>query len=159
MRILAVLGAAASLFLLPIAAEACTGVNFKTGRPQSVRVIYKTKVSHPDRFFAEATHDRKSGRPLIIYYRRYATAPGFFRSFVARHECCHHSIERAGGRGGDEIAANCCALRSLGKSTRAAVGRYIVSRDVNSNAVFGFSGMGGQFWNRTVSRCPNLARR
>ncbi len=158
MRVVSILGVIALACLWPAAAQGCTGVNFKTGRPQSVRVIYKTKVSHPDRYFAEATHDPKSGRPLIIYYRRYATAPGIFRSFVARHECCHHSIERAGGRSGDEIAANCCALRGMSKSARAAVGRYIKSRGVNSNVMFAYSGMGDDFWSRTAGRCPGLAR-
>ena len=143
----------------PEAAEACTGVNFHTGKPQSVRQIYKTRVNHPGRYFAEATHDRKSGRPLIIYYRRYATAPGFFKSFVRRHECCHHIIERRGGNAHDEIAANCCALRGLSKATRARVGRYIVSRGVNSNAMFAYAGAGQAFWNRTAARCPGLAGR
>ena len=101
---------AVALFLFwPDGASACTGVNFKTKRPQSVRVIYRTKVSHLQCHFAEATHDPKSGRPLIIYYRRYNSAPGYFKSFIRRHECRHHSIERAGGNAFDEIAANCCA--------------------------------------------------
>ncbi len=142
-----------ALIVSAVPAQACTGVNFHTGKPQSVRVIYKTKTNHPDRYFAEATHDPKSGRPLTIFYRRYARAPAVFRSFVARHECCHHSIERRGGNAHDEIAANCCALRGMSKSARAAVGRYIVSKGVNSSTVFAYSGMGEAFWSRTVNRC------
>ncbi len=39
-------------------------------------------MSHPRRFFAEATHDGATGRPQIIYYSRYGTAPGYFKSFI-----------------------------------------------------------------------------
>lgn len=150
--------AAVALFLVwPDGASACTGVNFKTKRSQSVRVIYRTKVSHPQRHFAEATHDPKSGRPLIVYYRRYNSAPGYFKSFIRRHECCHHSIERAGGNAFDEIAANCCALRGMSRSARAAVGKYIVRREINSYAWVQAVGIGGDFWSRTQGRCPSLA--
>ncbi|MFQ5625220.1 MAG: hypothetical protein ACE5FM_01025 [Methyloligellaceae bacterium] len=158
MRGISAILAVAFAGFFPAAVEACTGVNFHTGRRQSVQVIYRTKANHPDRYFAEATHNPKSGRPVIIYYRRYARAPAFFRRFVARHECCHHSIERAGGNAGDEVAANCCALRGMSKSARAAVGRYIVSRGVNSNAMFNYAGVGEEFWRGTVARCPDLAK-
>lgn len=131
------------------AAAACTGVNKKTGKRQSVQQIYRTKVSHPRRFFAESTHHRASGRPQIVYYRRYATAPGYFKSFIRAHECCHHAGHR------NEISANCCALRRLRLSRRgaAAIGRYIVSRDVNSQTVIDYKGQGSLFWSKTVSAC------
>lgn len=145
---------AVALIGYSVPADACTGINLKSRKAQSVRVVYKTKLNHPDRYFAEATHDRQSGRPLIIYYRRYAKAPAYFRNFVARHECCHHAIERRGGNARDEIAANCCALRGYSKSARAAIGRYIVAREVNSDAMFAFSGAGREFWSRTMARCP-----
>jgi hypothetical protein len=132
----------------PAASAACTGVNSKTGQRQSVLEIYRTGVSHPRRFFAEATHDR-SGRPLIIYYRRYTAAPGHFQSFVRQHECCHHAGH------GNEIAANCCALRRMGlsKSGAAALRNYIVSRDVNSETARDYKGQGALFWGKTESRC------
>ena len=69
MRIV-VLGLMLLLLAPPAALAACTGVNIKTGRAQSVREIYRTRVSHAGRFIAKATHDPKSGRPLIVYYRR-----------------------------------------------------------------------------------------
>jgi len=39
----------------PAASAACLGVNSKTGQRQSVQEVYRTGVSHPRRFFAEAT--------------------------------------------------------------------------------------------------------
>lgn len=140
--------AIALLAYAPEASAACVGVNSKTGQRQSVAEIYRTGVSHPRRFFAEATHDR-SGRPLIIYYRRYATAPGHFQSFVRHHECCHHAGH------GNEISANCCAIRRMGlsKSGAAALRNYIVSRDVNSETARDYKGQGALFWGKTESRC------
>jgi len=41
----------------PITAAACTGVNSKTGKRESVQQIYRTNMSHPRRYFAEATHE------------------------------------------------------------------------------------------------------
>jgi hypothetical protein len=139
----------------PIAAAACYGVNSKSGKRQSVQQIYKTRISHQRRFFAESTHDRATGRPQIIYYRRYATAPAYFKSFIRAHECCHHSGNR------NEIAANCCALRRmrLSKSGAAAIGRYIVSRDVNSQTAVDYRGQGHLFWSKTASRCVSARRR
>lgn len=137
------------------ATAACYGVNSKTGQRQSVQQVYRTKVSHPRRFFAESTHHRGSGRPLIVYYRRYATAPGYFKGFIRAHECCHHAGHR------NEIAANCCALRRLRLSRRgaAAIGRYIVSRNVNSQTVVDYKGQGSLFWSKTVSSCLGPSRR
>ena len=90
-----------------------------------------------------------AGRPLIIYYRRYATAPGHFQSFVRHHECCHHAGH------GNEISANCCAIRRMGlsKSGAAALRNYIVSRDVNSETARDYKGQGALFWGKTESRC------
>jgi hypothetical protein len=74
----------------PVGALACTGINSKTKQRQSVHEIYRSS-SHPKRCFAQATHDPKTGRPLIIYYRRYATAPSYLKRFVRSHEYCHHA--------------------------------------------------------------------
>jgi hypothetical protein len=138
----------------PVAAAGCLGVNSRTGQRQSVQEIYRTGVSHPRRFFAESTHDR-SGRPQIIYYSRYASAPGYFKSFVRQHECCH----QAGFR--NEIDANCCALRRMGLSPSgvAALRNYIVSRDVNSETATDYQGQGALFWGKTESRCFLSAER
>ena len=133
----------------PIAGAACTGVNIKTGKRESVQQIYRMNISHPKRYFAEATHHRATGRPQIIYYRRYAAAPGYFKSFARAHECCHHSGNR------NEIAANCCALRRLRLSSASldTLGRYIVSRDVNSQTAKDYAGQGRLFWSKTASQC------
>ncbi len=56
-----------SLAYAPSASAACYGVNSKTGKRQTVQQIYKTRMSHPRRFFAESRHDRATGRPQIIY--------------------------------------------------------------------------------------------
>jgi hypothetical protein len=150
--------AALALTLLayaPIAAVACTGVNSKTGKRESVQQIYRTNVSHPKRYFAEATHNRTTGRPQIIYYRRYAAAPGYFKTFARAHECCHHSGHR------NEIAANCCALRRLrlSKTSLDTLRRYIVSRDVNSQTTIDYTGQGSLFWSKTASQCLGAHRR
>jgi hypothetical protein len=150
----------ASLVLLlcaatPADAGVCVGVNGHSGKRQSVQEIYRTGVSHPRRFFAESTHDRAMGRPQIIYYRRYSTAPAYFKSFIRAHECCH----QAGYS--DEIAANCCALRRLHLSGGglSALRTYIVSRDVNSQTAMDYSGQGSLFWSKTASRCLSSANR
>jgi len=137
------------------AAGACLGVNSQTGQSQSVQEIYRTGMSHPRRFFAEATHDRATGRPQIIYYSRYGTAPAYFKSFVRQHECCHHNGHR------DEIEANCCALRRMGLSASglAALRTYIVARDVNSQTIVDYQGQGSLFWSKTASRCLGSAQR
>jgi hypothetical protein len=139
----------------PAAAGACLGVNSQTGQSQSVQELYRTAVSHPRRFFAESTHDGATGRPLIIYYRRYSTAPDYFKSFIRNHECCHQSGHK------DEIDANCCALRRMGLSASglAALRTYIVSRDVNSQTVVDYTGQGSLFWSKTASRCLGTAER
>jgi len=139
----------------PAAAGACLGVNSKTGESQSVQELYRTGVNHPRRFFAEATHDGATGRPLIIYYGRYNTAPAYFKSFIRNHECCHHNGHK------DEIEANCCALRRMGLSAGglAALRTYIVSRDVNSQTIVDYQGQGSLFWSKTASRCLGSAQR
>jgi len=146
---------AASLLVGAPATAACVGVNSKTKQRQSVHQIYRTSVSHPRRYFAESTHDPASGRPVIIYYRRYAQAPAYFKSFVRAHECCHHLGHR------NEIAANCCALRRLRLSpaSTAALRNYIISRDVNSETKNDHNGQGREFWSKTERSCPTVARR
>ena len=148
-------GAAIAFLVYAPAAAACTGTNSKTKQRQSVQQIYRTNVSHPNRHFAEASHDPKTGRPVIIYYRRYAKAPGYFKSFVRAHECCHHLGHR------NEIAANCCALGRMrvSRSSLAAIRNYIVARDVNSETRTDHKGQGSTFWSKTERRCPNVARR
>jgi hypothetical protein len=135
------------------AAGACLGVNKLTGQSQAVQEIFRTGTGHPRRFFAEATYDRATGRPQIIYYSRYANAPGHFKSFVRNHECCHHAGHK------DEIAANCCALRRMGLSASglASLRSYIVSRDVNSQTVVDYAGQGALFWSKTANRCLGQA--
>ncbi len=147
--------ALALLAYAPMANAACYGVNAKTGKRQSVQQIYQTRISHKRRFFAESRHDRATGRPQIVYYRRYASAPGYFKSFIRAHECCHQSGNR------NEIAANCCALRRmrLSKSGAAAIGRYIVARDVNSQTAVDYKGQGRLFWSKTANRCVSARRR
>jgi len=137
------------------AVAACTGLNSRSGQAQSVREIYRTGYSHPGRFIAEATHDPRSGRPLIIYYRRYRSLPGYYRSFVRHHECCHHLLDRRGARSSDEVAANCCALRRMGLSRGglARIKNYMIKHDINSDVIFNYHGAGVSFWNRTASRC------
>ena len=139
----------------PAVAGACVGVNSRTGQSQTVQEVYRTGISHPRRFFAEATHDRASGRPQIIYYGRYANAPAHFKSFIRNHECCHHNGHK------DEIAANCCALRRMGLSAGgvAAIRTYVVSRDVNSETAVDYAGQGKLFWSKTASRCLSSAQR
>jgi hypothetical protein len=155
MRVFAVTLVLSLLAYAPIASAACSGVNSKTKTRQSVQQIYRTKISHPKRYFAYSTHDRATGRPQIIYYRRYATAPSYFKSFVRTHECCHHSGNH------NEIAANCCALRRmrLSKSGLARLSGYIISRDVNSQTAIDYNGQGRAFWSKTASRCVSARRR
>jgi hypothetical protein len=155
MRLCLVLWALSFCVAADVAVAACTGKNRLTGKSQSVQEIYRTGTSHPRRYFAEATYDRASGRPQIIYYSRYANAPGHFKSFVRQHECCHHLGHK------DEIAANCCALRRMGLSASglAALRSYIVSRDVNSQTVVDYAGQGALFWSKTASRCLSQAAR
>jgi len=145
---------AASLFFAAPAAAACIGINNKTKQRQSVQQIYRTSISHPKRHFAEATHDPASGRPVIIYYRRYAQAPAYFKSFVRAHECCHQLGHR------NEIAANCCALKRLrlSRGSTAALRKYIISRDVNSETKSDLKGQGSKFWSKTERSCPTVAR-
>ena len=152
MQKLPAMAAAAFLVCAP-EALACTGTNIKTKQRQTVQHIYRTNVSHPNRHIAEARHDPATGRPVIIYYRRYARAPGYFKGFVRAHECCHHLGHR------NEIAANCCALRRMPPSSVAAIRNYIVSRDVNSETKIDRKGQGSTFWRKTERSCPNLARR
>lgn len=129
------------------AAAACYGTNSKTKQRQAVHEIYRS--THPKRYFAQATHDPGTGRPQIIYYSRYSAAPAYFKRFVRHHECCHHLGNS------NEIAANCCALRrmNLSSSGLAALRRYIVSRDVNSQTKVDYHGQGSAFWSKTASRC------
>jgi len=144
---------AAVLFAVaPVAADACTGINSKTKQRETVQQIYRSS-SHPKRYFAEATHDPRTGRPQIIYYARYSSAPSYFKSFIRAHECCHH----AGNR--NEIAANCCALRRLNpsSSTLAAIRSYIISRDVNSQTAVDYKGQGSLFWSKTAGQCRGVA--
>jgi hypothetical protein len=120
-----------SFYVATDAAGACLGVNSLTGKSQAAQEIYRTNFSHPRRFFAEATHDRATGRPLIIYYSRYARAPGHFKSFIRNHECCHHNGHK------DEIAANCCALRRMnlsGGRARSAQELYRLERREQSDS-------------------------
>jgi len=133
---------AASLLFGAPAAATCIGINSKTKQRQSVQQIYRTNISHPRGHFAESTHDPASGRPVTIYYRRYAQAPAYFKSFVRAHECCHHLGYR------NEIAANCCALKRLrlSRGSMAALRNYIVSRD-------------SKFWSKTDRSCPSVTRR
>jgi hypothetical protein len=146
---------AASLLIGAPATAACVGVNSKTKQRQSVHQIDRTSVSHPRRYFAETTHDPASGRPGIIYYRRYAQAPAYFKSFVRAHECCHHLGHR------NEIAANCCALKRLrlSRGSTAILRNYIISRDVNSETKSDHKGQGSKFWNKTERSCPTVAGR
>lgn len=135
------------------ASAACYGTNSKTKQRQAVHEIYRG--SHPKRYFAQATHDPKTGRPQIIYYSRYSRAPAHFKRFVRHHECCHHLGNR------NEIAANCCALRRmrLSPSGLAALRSYIISRDVNSQTKVDYHGQGSAFWKKTASQCLGSARR
>lgn len=137
-----------------VASAASAGGHSRPGKRQAVREVYKTGTSHPKRFFAESTHDR-NGRPVIIYYRRYATAPAHFQSFVRHHERCH----QAGYR--NEIAANCCAMRRMKLSGRrlAALRDYIIAHDVNSETVVDHPGQGASFWSKTASQCLGGAYR
>ena len=134
---------------------ALTGGGDTAGKSQAVQEIYRTGINHPRRFFAEATSDRATGRPQIIYYARYANAPAYFKSFVRQHECCHHLGHK------DEIGANCCALRRMGLSAGglAALKSYIVSRDVNSQTAVDYAGQGALFWSKTERSCLSHASR
>jgi hypothetical protein len=78
-----VAGLVLSLCAATDAVGACLGVNRLTEKSQAVQEVFRTSFSHPRRFFAEATHDRGTGRPLIIYYSRYASAPGTSRASSA----------------------------------------------------------------------------
>jgi len=136
------------------AVAACYGTNSKTKQRQAVHEIYRSS-SHPKRYFAESTHDPKTGRPQIIYYARYSAAPAYFKRFVRYHECCHHLGNS------NEIAANCCALRRmrLSSSGLAALRNYIISRDVNSQTAVDYKGQGSAFWRKTASQCLGSASR
>ena len=135
-------------------AAAQRGAKHKTAKHHAVHEVYRTSVSHPLRYFAETKRDR-SGRPTIVYYRRYTTAPGYFQSFVRNHERCH-----LGGHG-NEIAASCCALERmrLSQSGVAAVRNYIVTKDVNSETAVDYQGQGRLFWSKIERRCPGAAGR
>ena len=149
-----------TLWLWSVAADAaCWGRNHITGQRQQVREIYRTSYRHPGRFIAEATAS-KSGQPLIIYYNRYARLPAFYKSFVRQHECCHHWLRSKGLNSGDEIAANCCALRRMRVSKRTArrIKGYMIRNDINSDVVVNSPGVGLEFWARTIARCPRAAR-
>jgi hypothetical protein len=126
----------------------------KTGKHQAIHEVYRTGVNHPRRYFAESTRDR-SGRPRIIYYRRYSTAPGHFQSFIRNHERCHISGHR------NEISASCCALErmKLSKSGLAAIRHYIVSKDVNSETAIDYQGQGRVFWSKIQSKCLGASGR
>ena len=130
------------------AMAACYGTNKKTKQRQAVHEIHRGSY-HPQRHFAHATHDPRTGRPQIIYFRRYSNAPSYFRRFVRHHECCHHLGYR------NEIAANCCAIKRmrLSASGVAALRNYIVSRDVNSQTKVDRKGQGSTFWNKTSKQC------
>lgn len=138
----------ACMFACGPAVAACYGTNSKTKQRQAVHEIYRAS-SHPKRYFAQAMHDPSTGRPQIIYYRRYSTAPAHFKRFVRQHECCHHLGHR------NEIAANCCALKRmrLSPSGVAALRSYIISRDVNSQTKVDYKGQGGAFWSKTANQC------
>ncbi len=112
-------------------------------------------MSPPNRHVAVARHDPTSGRPVVFYYRRYARAPGYFKSFVRAHECCHQLGHR------NEIAATCCALSRLrvSRSSLAAIRNYILSRDVNNETKIDHKGQDSKFWSKTERSCPNVARR
>jgi len=135
-----------------VARAACYGTNSKTKQRQAVQEIHRSS-SHPKRYFAESTHDPRTGRPQIIYYARYSAAPAYFKSFIRAHECCH----QAGNR--NEIAANCCALRRLQPSSRglAAIRNYIIARDVNSQTAVDYHGQGSLFWSKTANQCLGSA--
>jgi hypothetical protein len=139
-----------SAFACTPADAACYGTNSKTKQRQAVQEIYRAS-SHPKRYFAQATHDARTGRPQIFYYRRYSRAPAHFKRFVRHHECCHHLGPS------NEIAANCCALRSmrLSASGLAALRHYIISRDVNSQTKVDRAGQGSAFWSKTANQCLN----
>ena len=158
LRLLVSLGLIGTFWFGP-AAHACTGINFHTGKRQKVRVIYKTRVSHPGRYIAEATYAPKSGRPLIIYYRRYNSLPGLYKRFVRLHECCHHRAAR-GGAFSDETGANCCALRRMRLSKRQAafIKSTMIRHNINSDTFATVPGQGAVFWRRTYARCPRAAR-
>jgi len=135
-------------------AAAYRGAKSKADKHQAIHEVYRTGVNHPRRYFAESTRDR-SGRPTITYYRRYSTAPGYFKGFIRNHERCHLSGYR------NEIAASCCALErmKLSKSGVAAIRHYIVSRDVNSETAVDYQGQGRLFWSKIESGCPGASGR
>ncbi|MHA1572833.1 MAG: hypothetical protein ACTSX8_02465 [Alphaproteobacteria bacterium] len=130
------------------AVAACYGTNSKTKQRQAVQEIYRAS-SHPKRYLAQATHNPRTGRPQIFYYRRYSTAPAHFKRFVRHHECCHHLGYS------NEIAANCCAIRRMRLSSGgiAALRHYIIARDVNSQTKVDRQGQGSVFWNKTAKQC------
>lgn len=154
---------APAVFLASLAILLCTfeelaaasrSAKSQASKHRSHREVYRTGTNHPRRYFAETTRDR-SGRPTIIYYRRYGSAPGYFKSFIRNHERCHISGYR------NEIAASCCALQRMRLSSRgvAAIKHYIVSRDVNSETAVDYRGQGRAFWRKIESRCPRAAGR
>lgn len=140
-------------------ALACTGVNYKTGKPQTVKQIFSSK-KHTQNYIAEATSNSATGQPLIIYYHRYKRAPAYYKTFVRHHECCHHIMRRKGMNSGDETGANCCALRRMRVSKRLArkIKNYMISQNINSDAWSNYEGVGAEFWARTYARCPRAAR-
>lgn len=142
-----------ALLLCAFASEAAAYRGAKS-KAEAIHEVYRTGVNHPRRYFAESTRDR-SERPTIIYYRRYRTAPGYFKSFIRNHERCHLSGYR------NEIAASCCALErmKLSKSGVAAIRHYIVSRDVNSETAVDYQGQGRLFWSKIESGCPGASDR
>ena len=151
-----------TIVVLPVLANpafACTGINIKTNKAQTVRQVFTSK-SHPQRYIAAASFDPATGRPLITYYRRYSRLPGYYKSFVRHHECCHHIHRRRGQGFGDEIGANCCALRRMrvSKSLARKIKGYMIRQNINSDVAINSPGVGADFWVRTYSRCPGSAR-
>ena len=150
-----------AMFVAPIsmAEAACWGTNYKTGKKQAVREMYRTSVAHPKRYIAEATYSPKTGQPLIIYYNRYNRFSALYRSFIRLHECCHHAAGRSGFS--DEVGANCCALRRmrLSRASAARVRSIMISHNINSDTLIDYPGQGKEFWRRTAARCPKAARR
>lgn len=142
-----------SLGTFETVAAAHRGAKYKPAQ-HGVHEVYRTNVSHPLRYFAETKRDR-SGRTTIVYYHRYATAPGYFQSFVRNHERCHLSGHS------NEISASCCALERmrLSRGGVAAVRNYIVARDVNSETAVDYKGQGQLFWSKIERSCPRAAGR
>jgi hypothetical protein len=144
------------LFLAFFAIFVCASMSVATAnrsakshqKHHAIHEIYRTGVSHPKRYFAETMRDR-TGRPVIVYYHRYSSAPGYFKSFVMAHERCHASGYH------NEVATSCCALTRMRSSKReiAAIGNYIVSRDVNPETAVDYQGQGRLYWSKIENRC------